>query len=64
MQIKITPIKMPVKVDPSCTGGYPVPSSHDPATAYRKSGIEGGSLEAIYRFTNPVTSPVGVGVYY
>jgi len=48
---------------PSCTGGYPVPSSHDPATAYRKSGIEGGSLEAIYRFTNPVTSPVGVGVY-
>ena len=50
--------------EPSCTGGYPVPSSHDPASAYRKSGIEGASLEAIYRFTNPVTSPVGVGVYF
>jgi hypothetical protein len=49
---------------PSCTGGYPVPSSHDPASPYRKSGIEGGSLEAIYRFTNPVTSPVGVGIYF
>ena len=47
----------------SCTGGYGVPSSHDPATPYRKSGIEGGSLEAIYRITNPVTSPVGVGLY-
>jgi hypothetical protein len=50
--------------EPSCTGGYPVPSSHDPASAYRKSGIEGASLEAIYRFSNPVTSPVGVGVYF
>ena len=48
---------------PSCTGGYGVPSSHDPANRYRKSGIEGGSLEAIYRITNPVTSPVGVGLY-
>ena len=41
--------------EPTCTGGYAVPSSHDPATPYRKSGIEGGSLEAIYRLTNPVT---------
>ena len=48
---------------PTCTGGYGVPSSHDPSTTYRKSGIEGGSLEAIYRITNPVTSPVGVGLY-
>jgi hypothetical protein len=48
---------------PTCTGGYGVPSSHDPSTPYRRSGIEGGSLEAIYRITNPVTSPVGVGLY-
>ncbi len=47
----------------TCTGGYGVPSSHDPSTPYRKSGIEGGSLEAIYRISNPVTSPVGVGLY-
>ena len=48
---------------PTCTGGYGVPSSHDPSTPYRRSGIEGGSLEAIYRITNPVTSLVGVGLY-
>jgi len=47
----------------TCTAGYGVPESHDPATPYRKSGIEGGSLEAIYRITNPVTSPVGIGLY-
>jgi hypothetical protein len=47
----------------SCTAGYGVPESHDPDSPYRKSGIEGGSLEAIYRITNPVTSPVGVGLY-
>ncbi len=48
---------------PSCTGGYGVPSSHNPANAFSKGGVEGGSLEAIYRITNPVTSPVGVGLY-
>ena len=47
----------------TCTAGYGVPESHDPATPYRKSGIEGGSLEAIYRITNPVTSPIGIGLY-
>ncbi|WP_234397310.1 hypothetical protein [Polynucleobacter asymbioticus] len=47
----------------SCTGGYGVPSSHDPSSAYKQSGVEGVSLEAIYRITNPVTSPVGVGLY-
>jgi len=47
----------------SCTAGYGVPESYDPSSPYRKSGIEGGSLEAIYRITNPVTSPVGVGLY-
>ncbi|WP_353432906.1 DUF6662 family protein [Polynucleobacter sp. MWH-UH23A] len=49
---------------PTCTSGQPVPvGSWNPAAPYRKSGIEGGSLEAIYRITNPVTSPVGVGLY-
>ena len=48
---------------PTCTGGYGVPSSHNPETAYTKGGVEGASLEAIYRITNPVTSPVGVGLY-
>lgn len=47
----------------SYTGGYGVPESHNPAAGYRKGGIEGGSLEAIYRITNPVTSPVGIGLY-
>jgi hypothetical protein len=47
----------------TCTAGYGVPESHDPATPYRKSGIEGASLEAIYRITNPVISPVGIGLY-
>ena len=48
----------------TCTGGQPVPTgTWDPAAPYRKSGIEGGSLEAIYRITNPVISPVGVGLY-
>jgi hypothetical protein len=50
--------------EPTCTGGYAVPSSHDPASPFRKGGIEGISLEAIYRLTNPVTSPVGVGFYF
>jgi len=48
---------------PSCTGGYGVPSSHNPANAFSKGGIEAASLKAIYRITNPVTSPVGVGLY-
>ncbi len=49
----------------TCTGGQPVPvETWNPAAPYRKGGIEGGSLEAIYRITNPVTSPVGVGLYF
>lgn len=48
---------------PTCTGGTPVPESHNPASPFRKAGIEGGSLEAIYRITNPVVSPIGVGLY-
>ena len=48
----------------TCTGGQPVPvETWNPAAPYRKGGIEGGSLEAIYRITNPVISPVGVGLY-
>ena len=49
---------------PTCTSGQPVPvGTWDPAAPYRKSGIEGISLEAIYRITNPVTDPIGIGLY-
>jgi hypothetical protein len=50
----------------TCTAGFPVPVSHteqSPDQAYRASGVDGFSLELIYRLTNPVTSPIGVGFY-
>jgi hypothetical protein len=49
-----------------CTAGSGVPQSvtNSGATSYSKTGIDGGSLEAIYRITDPITSPVGVGVYF
>jgi hypothetical protein len=49
-----------------CTAGAGVPQSvtDSGATSYSKTGIDGGSLEAIYRITDPITSPVGVGVYF
>ncbi len=43
------------------TGGWGVAYPGD--DKYSKWRVEGGSLEAIYRFTNPVVDPVGVGVY-
>ncbi len=45
----------------SCTGGYAV--SGDAGAAYRKTDVEGASLEAIWRLSDPVISPVGVGLY-
>jgi len=48
---------------PTCTSGYGVPSTHDPATPYNRTGLDGVSLEAIYRISNPVTSPIGLGFY-
>ena len=47
----------------TCTAGFPVPASYDAASPYQKSGIDGISLELIYRLTNPVTSPIGIGFY-
>jgi hypothetical protein len=43
------------------TGGWGVSTPSD--NKYRKGRLEGGSFEAIYRFTNPVVDAVGVGVY-
>jgi len=44
------------------TGGWLVPSSagNDP---YKKGRFDGVSLEGIWRLTNPVIDPVGVGLY-
>ena len=47
----------------TCTSGFPVPTSYDPTLPFKKSGIDGMSLELIYRLTNPVTSPIGIGFY-
>lgn len=43
------------------TGGWGVARAGD--AKYHKWRVEGGSVEAIYRLSNPVVDPVGVGVY-
>lgn len=48
---------------PTCTSGFPVPGNHDPRAPFNARGIDGYSLEAIYRLSNPVIAPVGVGFY-
>ena len=45
----------------TCTGGYGVPETA--GASYRKTDIDGASLEAIWRLSNPVISPVGIGLY-
>ncbi|WPB54950.1 DUF6662 family protein [Xylophilus sp. GOD-11R] len=45
-----------------CTAGFGVPGTAANGP-YRRSGVDGGSLEFIWRLSNPVTSPVGVGLY-
>jgi hypothetical protein len=47
----------------ACTAGFGVPSNHYDQGGYKLREIDGVSLEGIYRITNPVTSPVGVGLY-
>jgi len=49
-----------------CTAGAGVPQNvtNSGASSYSKTGLDGGSLEAIYRITDPITSPVGIGVYF
>ena len=46
-----------------CTGGYGVPSTVSQSGAYSRTGIDGISVEGIWRISNPVTSPIGVGLY-
>lgn len=46
-----------------CTAGFGVPTPHNNNRRYSLTEIDGGSVEAIWRITNPVTSPVGVGLY-
>lgn len=45
-----------------CTAGFGIPGTAA-AGAYRRSAIDGGSLELVWRISNPVTAPVGVGIY-
>jgi hypothetical protein len=47
----------------SCTSGYGVPDSANEFDGYGKTGLDGGSLEGIWRITNPVTQPIGIGIY-
>lgn len=47
-----------------CTAGFGVPSSRNDSRPYQKTRVDGVSLEALWRITNPVTSPVGVGLYF
>ena len=45
-----------------CTAGFAVPGDFA-NQSFNKSEINGGSAEIIWRLTNPVTSPIGVGLY-
>ena len=45
------------------TGGYLVNNNEGNNSPYSRGRYDGVSLEAIYRLTNPVTSPLGVGLY-
>ena len=47
-----------------CTAGFGVPTTVSGSTrSFNGRGVDGVSLEAVYRLTNPVTSPIGVGFY-
>jgi len=46
----------------TCTGGFGVSNGYEDR-AFNKTRIDGASVEAIWRITNPVLSPVGVGLY-
>ncbi len=47
---------------PLCTGGFGVPESAS-EHAFNKTQFEGASLEGVWRLSNPVLSPVGLGLY-
>lgn len=46
-----------------CTAGFGVPSSAHDKGSYRSTKVDGGSLEFTWRISNPVTNPVGFGLY-
>lgn len=46
-----------------CTAGFGVPSPANTSDPYSYRRFDGASLEGIWRITNPVTSPVGIGLY-
>jgi hypothetical protein len=46
-----------------CTAGWGVPGSASPNDPFSKTSFRGASLEGIWRVTNPVISPIGVGIY-
>ena len=46
-----------------CTAGFGVPGHAHDDDSYRRFRVDGASFEAIWRITNPVTSPVGIGLY-
>lgn len=46
-----------------CTSGWGVPGSKSELNSYSKTSVDGVSLEGIWRITNPVVDPVGVGIY-
>lgn len=46
-----------------CTGGYGVQGLQHPADTFHQTSFDGVSIEGIWRITNPVTSPIGVGLY-
>ena len=47
-----------------CTAGFGVPSANNTSDPYQRTRLDGGSFEVLYRITNPVTSPVGIGLYF
>lgn len=49
-----------------CTAGFGVPTSYNAGgeNVDRWGGIDGYSFEVIWRILNPITSPVGVGIYF
>lgn len=46
-----------------CTAGFAVPTSAHDSSSFKQTRIDGGSLELVWRILNPVTDPVGVGLY-
>jgi hypothetical protein len=45
-----------------CTAGFQVPG-YASNKSYTNTEVDGASAELIWRITNPVTSPVGIGLY-